>query len=97
MTTTTNNARGPKGVKYTVTHQDASGNVKAKVSWTFFDKAKIQAFFDQCVEQSKTGDTVEFMKETKTNFYPSMLYVENLDGKAYVYDSKGRRKEYKRK
>lgn len=78
---------------YTITHEDCKGKVKSEVRFSFFDKTKLQTIFDQFVEVSKPGDTVEYMKEDKRYYHPAMLYVENLDGRAYVYN-RGKKKLY---
>ena len=59
---------------------------------TVFNQTELQNQFETLVKRLKPGESAEYMKEDSKKFYPSMLYVENENGKLYSYTYTGRKK-----
>ena len=57
-----------------------------------FNKTELETIFHSLVKQLQPGESAEYMKEDDKWFYPTMMYVENENGKLYTHTATGKRK-----
>lgn len=65
---------------------------KTIFSLTYFNKTELESQFHTLAKSLKPGESAEYMKEDGKQFYPSMLYVFNENGKLYSFTHTGHKR-----
>jgi len=78
---------------YKIIHY-SSENPLGKIifSLDYFRKTELENQFHTLAKILKPGESAEYMKEDEKQFYPSMLYVFNENGKLYSLTHTGHKR-----